>query len=63
MKTNAFSVLLGLLAQGAVSKPAANPQITPAPLVKRDQVFIGYYSTVSGSYTVCTQSSFGASYI
>jgi hypothetical protein len=53
MKISIFSVLSGLLAQLAASKPAANPQITPAPLARRDLGFAGYYSTVLGSSTVC----------
>jgi len=65
-----FSVLFGLFAHSVVSKPAANPQITPAPLVKRDQALIGYYSVVvdattqwvahdcKPSYTVTTSGDF-----
>jgi hypothetical protein len=53
MKIHVVSVLIGLLVHGAMSKPAPHPQITPAPLVKRDQAFVGYYSSVFGTTTEC----------
>jgi hypothetical protein len=53
MKINILSVLFGLLANGAMSKPAPHPQITPAPLAKRGQAFIGYTSSVFGTITQC----------
>jgi len=62
MKINVLSVLLGLLAHSVVSKPAPHPQITPAPLVKRDQAFIGFYSTVFGTSTGWTANSCLAGY-
>jgi len=51
MKTSILSVLFGLFAQSVVSKPAANPQITPAPLAKRGEAFVGFYSSVVGTST------------
>jgi hypothetical protein len=57
MKIGMPSVLFGLFSL-VVTKPAPNPQITPAPLIKRDEAFVGFYSSVSGTDTVCKLPNF-----